>query len=69
MPERLLLMACRNGHPPFHSLPGDFFMNVTIIGAGPAGLLLAHQLLSAGSHYRIRIHERLDDPRAGGQCG
>ena len=44
-------------------------MNVTIIGAGPAGLLLAHQLLSAGSHYRIRIHERLDDPRAGGQCG
>ena len=42
-------------------------MNVTIIGAGPAGLLLAHQLLSAGKHYRIRIHERLDDPRAGGQ--
>lgn len=44
-------------------------MNVTIIGAGPAGLLLAHQLLSAGKHYRIRIHERLDDPRAGGQSG
>jgi kynurenine 3-monooxygenase len=44
-------------------------MNVTIIGAGPAGLLLAHQLLSAGKHYSIRIHERLDDPRVGGQSG
>ena len=44
-------------------------MNVTIIGAGPAGLLLAHQLLSAGSHYRIRIYERNDDPRLDGQSG
>lgn len=35
---------------------------VVIIGAGPAGLLLAHYLLRRGS-YRIEIYERRPDPR------
>lgn len=35
---------------------------VVIIGAGPAGLLLAHYLLRRG-HYRIAIYDRLADPR------
>ena len=39
-------------------------MNVIIVGAGPAGLLLAHQLLNGNRHHRIRIVERLGDPRA-----
>ncbi|MEB3178166.1 MAG: NAD(P)/FAD-dependent oxidoreductase [Nostocaceae cyanobacterium] len=36
--------------------------NVVIIGAGPAGLLLAHYLLRRGN-YHIDIYERRSDPR------
>ena len=36
---------------------------IIIIGAGPAGLLLAHYLLSRGD-YQIEIYERRPDPRA-----
>ncbi|MBD1835158.1 FAD-dependent monooxygenase [Cyanobacteria bacterium FACHB-472] len=36
--------------------------NVVIIGAGPAGLLLAHYLLCQGN-YHIDIYERRPDPR------
>jgi len=36
--------------------------NVVIIGAGPAGLLLAHYLLRRGD-YHIDIYERRPDPR------
>jgi len=36
--------------------------NVVIIGAGPAGLLLAHYLLCRGK-YHIDIYERRHDPR------
>lgn len=36
--------------------------NIVIIGAGPAGLLLAHYLLCRG-HYRVAIYERRPDPR------
>lgn len=36
--------------------------NIVIIGAGPAGLLLAHYLLRRGN-YRINIYERRPDPR------
>jgi kynurenine 3-monooxygenase len=36
---------------------------IIIIGAGPAGLLLAHYLLDRGD-YRIEIYERRPDPRA-----
>ncbi|MFM2004607.1 MAG: binding domain, partial [Pseudomonadota bacterium] len=39
-------------------------MNVIIVGAGPAGLLLAHHLLSGNRNVRLRIVERLGDPRA-----
>ena len=35
---------------------------ITIIGAGPAGLLLAHYLLSRGN-YQLEIYERRPDPR------
>ena len=35
---------------------------VVIIGAGPAGLLLAHYLL-ARQHYQVEIYERRTDPR------
>ena len=35
---------------------------VVIIGAGPAGLLLAHYLLRRGK-YRVELYERLSDPR------
>ncbi|GAB1543126.1 hypothetical protein NUACC21_58000 [Scytonema sp. NUACC21] len=35
---------------------------VVIIGAGPAGLLLAHYLLCRGK-YRIELYERSPDPR------
>jgi kynurenine 3-monooxygenase len=38
-------------------------MNVSIVGAGPAGLLLAHHLLSGNRNVRLRIVERLGDPR------
>ncbi|MDJ0712676.1 MAG: NAD(P)/FAD-dependent oxidoreductase [Prochloraceae cyanobacterium] len=37
---------------------------VTIIGAGPAGLLLAHYLLIRGKdRYQINIYDRRNDPR------
>jgi kynurenine 3-monooxygenase len=36
--------------------------NIVIIGAGPAGLLLAHYLLLRGQ-YSIQIYERRSDPR------
>lgn len=36
--------------------------NVVIIGAGPAGLLLAHYLLRRGQ-YQVAIYERRPDPR------
>ncbi|MEA5536750.1 NAD(P)/FAD-dependent oxidoreductase [Crocosphaera sp. XPORK-15E] len=35
---------------------------ITIIGAGPAGLLLAHYLLRRG-HYQIEMYESRPDPR------
>ena len=35
---------------------------VVIIGAGPAGLLLAHYLLRRGK-YRVELYERRSDPR------
>jgi kynurenine 3-monooxygenase len=35
---------------------------VIIIGAGPAGLFLAHHLLSR-DHYQVEIYERRPDPR------
>ena len=35
---------------------------VVIVGAGPAGLLLAHYLLARGC-YRVEIYERRPDPR------
>ncbi|MEO0375861.1 MAG: NAD(P)-binding protein, partial [Cyanobacteria bacterium P01_A01_bin.17] len=35
---------------------------IVIIGAGPAGLLLAHYLLRRG-RYRVEIYERRPDPR------
>ncbi|WP_299413072.1 NAD(P)/FAD-dependent oxidoreductase [Acaryochloris sp. IP29b_bin.148] len=38
-------------------------MNVVIIGAGPAGLLLAHRLLARSSHYQVFIYEQRSDPR------
>lgn len=38
-------------------------MNIAIVGAGPVGLLLAHQLLAANASYRVRIYDRLSDPR------
>ena len=36
---------------------------VTIIGAGPSGILLAHYLLRRGDKYQINIYERRSDPR------
>ncbi len=36
--------------------------NIVIIGAGPAGLLLAHYLLLRGQ-YSVKIYERRSDPR------
>lgn len=38
-------------------------IKIVIIGAGPAGLLLAHSLL-AGENYEIEIYERRSDPRS-----
>lgn len=38
-------------------------MNVVIIGAGPAGLLLAHRLLARSTHYQVFIYEQRSDPR------
>ena len=35
---------------------------VVIIGAGPAGLLLAHYLLRRGK-YRVELYEQRSDPR------
>jgi kynurenine 3-monooxygenase len=35
---------------------------IVIIGAGPAGLLLAHYLLARGG-YQVAIYERRPDPR------
>ena len=35
---------------------------IVLIGAGPAGLLLAHYLLCRG-HYQVEIYERRPDPR------
>lgn len=37
--------------------------NVVISGAGPAGLLTAHALLSRGRDYRVSIYESRKDPR------
>lgn len=37
--------------------------NIVIIGAGPAGLLLAHYLLSRSNNYQIHIYEKRSDPR------
>ncbi|TVP59338.1 MAG: FAD-dependent monooxygenase [Nodularia sp. (in: Bacteria)] len=36
---------------------------VTIIGAGPSGILLAHYLLRRSDKYQINIYERRSDPR------
>ncbi|MGI0494033.1 FAD-dependent oxidoreductase [Alkalinema pantanalense CENA528] len=38
-------------------------MQVVIIGAGPAGLLLAHRLLNRSPHYQITIYDQRSDPR------
>lgn len=38
-------------------------MKVVIIGAGPAGLLLAHRLLARSTHYQVHIYEQRSDPR------
>ena len=38
-------------------------MNIVIIGAGPAGLLLAHRLLARARHYQVFIYEQRSDPR------
>ncbi|MGK7889490.1 MAG: FAD-dependent oxidoreductase [Leptolyngbyaceae cyanobacterium] len=38
--------------------------NIVIIGAGPAGLLLAHYLLARGP-YHVELYERRADPRCG----
>lgn len=35
---------------------------IVIIGAGPAGLLLAHYLLRRGK-YQVEIYDRRPDPR------
>lgn len=35
---------------------------VAIVGAGPAGILLAHYLLRRGDQYQIDIYERRSDP-------
>ncbi|MEO0519777.1 MAG: NAD(P)/FAD-dependent oxidoreductase [Cyanobacteria bacterium P01_A01_bin.116] len=37
--------------------------NIVIIGAGPAGLLLAHYLLSRGG-YQVQMYDRRPDPRS-----
>ncbi|HEY9630238.1 MAG TPA: NAD(P)/FAD-dependent oxidoreductase [Coleofasciculaceae cyanobacterium] len=36
---------------------------MAIVGAGPAGVLLAHYLLRRGSGYQVDLYERLSDPR------
>jgi kynurenine 3-monooxygenase len=36
---------------------------VTIVGAGPCGVLLAHYLLQRDDRYRVDIYDRLSDPR------
>ncbi|MCD8486693.1 MAG: FAD-dependent monooxygenase [Desertifilum sp.] len=36
---------------------------ITLIGAGPSGLLLAHYLLQQYPGYQVRIYERRRDPR------
>ncbi|MGB3508235.1 MAG: NAD(P)/FAD-dependent oxidoreductase [Microcoleaceae cyanobacterium] len=36
---------------------------IVIIGAGPAGLLLAHYLLTRCSHYQVTLYDRRSDPR------
>ncbi len=38
-------------------------MNIVIIGAGPAGLLLAHRLLARSTHYTVHIYDQRSDPR------
>lgn len=38
-------------------------MNVVIIGAGPAGLLLAYRLLARSTHYQVFIYDQRSDPR------
>lgn len=38
-------------------------MRIVIIGAGPAGLLLAHYLAARSPHYQISIYEKRSDPR------
>ena len=38
-------------------------IKVVIIGAGPAGLLLAHYLLARSNHYHVFIYDRRSAPR------
>lgn len=38
-------------------------MKVVIVGAGPAGLLLAHRLLDRSPDYEVFLYERRSDPR------
>lgn len=38
-------------------------MKIVIVGAGPAGLLLAHRLLARSSHYQVFIYDQRSDPR------
>ncbi|MEA5532889.1 NAD(P)/FAD-dependent oxidoreductase [Crocosphaera sp. XPORK-15E] len=38
-------------------------MKIVILGAGPAGLLLAHYLLSHPNDYQILIYDKRSDPR------
>ncbi|MFB2921054.1 FAD-dependent oxidoreductase [Aerosakkonema funiforme] len=37
-------------------------MNVVIVGAGPAGLFLAHQLLALSPSYRVQLYESNPNP-------
>ncbi|NJK48072.1 FAD-dependent monooxygenase [Candidatus Gracilibacteria bacterium] len=39
-------------------------MKITIVGAGPSGLFLAHRLLARSKHYQVQIFEKLDAPNS-----
>ena len=45
----------------------DESSQIVIIGAGPAGLLLAHYLLARSNKYRVSIYDKRSDPRDSGR--